>query len=227
MGKSKILCLHGGGSNNEVTQFQTAGLELSSRADCHYLHGEFAHDGFSTCNHSPRTWNPLAPHQTNLCYPGLQNFVHGPFWTWSEASNNEQWEKSLESIAAYCRKEGPFDVVFGFSQGAAIITQFSYPAIWKERFGFRSCPWKSAILACGAAGNVANNCHVKIEIPSLHIMGSMDPYLAESKSLMDRWNTSSARTYLHQKGHEIDLLILSREEELAAILNNFLTNISP
>mmetsp|Transcript_28844 Transcript_28844/g.69685 ORF Transcript_28844/g.69685 Transcript_28844/m.69685 type:complete len:205 (-) Transcript_28844:25-639(-) len=202
MGKSKILCLHGGGSNNEVTQFQTAGLKLSSRADCHYLH---------------------APHQANRCYPGLQKFVDGPFWTWSEASDSEQWDKSLESIAEYCRKEGPFDAVFGFSQGAAIITQFSYPVIWKERFGFPSCPWKSAILACGgAASNVVNDHQVKIDIPSLHIMGSADPYLAESKALLEWWTAGSARTYTHQKGHEIELLILSREEELGTILNEFL-----
>ncbi|CAJ1945659.1 unnamed protein product [Cylindrotheca closterium] len=208
MRKSKILCLHGGRSNNDVTQFQTAGLKLSTRADCHYLH---------------------APHEANRCYPGLENFVSPPFWTWSEASDSasEQWDKSLESIAEYCRKEGPFDAVFGFSQGAAMITQFSYPSIWKERFGFRSCPWKSAILACGgAASNVANDYQAKIDIPSLHIMGSADPYLAESKLLLERWTDGSARTYTHQKGHEIDLMILSREEELAIVLDEFLISMS-
>lgn len=169
--------------------------------------------------------NIPAPHQTNRCYPGLDRFVDGPFYTWSEASDSEQWEKSLESIAEYCRREGPFDVAFGFSQGAAIITHFSYPVIWKERFGCRSCPWKSVILACGGAvNNVTIDHHLKIDIPSLHIMGSIDPYLAESKVLLHRWTSRSARSYAHKKGHEIDLLILSREQELAIMLDDFLIN---
>lgn len=166
---------------------------------------------------------PLAPHVAKRCYPGLDQFVDGPFYTWSKSADSDPWDKSLEVIAEYCRKEGPFDVVFGFSQGAAIVTQFSYPIIWKERFGFKSCPWKSAILACGgAARNVTIDHPMKIDIPSLHIMGSADPYMEESRDLLELWSSGSKRSYTHQKGHEIDLLILSREEELATILDEFL-----
>ena len=38
--KLKILCLHGGGSNNDITMFQIIGLGLRSLAECELLHGK-------------------------------------------------------------------------------------------------------------------------------------------------------------------------------------------
>eukprot|EP00980_Cylindrotheca_fusiformis_P020321 scaffold7344_cov145-Cylindrotheca_fusiformis.AAC.19 len=205
MGKARILCLHGGGSNDAVTEFQTAALKLGKRAECHYLH---------------------APHETTTCYPGLDQFVEGPFYTWADSScSDSSWEESLDYLAQFLKDQDPFDGVYGFSQGVAVITSFSHPRIWKDRYGMESCPWKCAVLACGGASEHCQQLSGSLlpDIPSFHIFGKMDPYLPQSRELEQRWSDDVHKvTCTHQKGHEIDLFILNREKELGHLLADFL-----
>jgi hypothetical protein len=170
-----------------------------------------------------------APHIASTCYPGLDQFVEGPFYTWADDSSRGDesccWDQSLDYLAKFLKENGPFDGVYGFSQGVAMITNFSHPSIWQDRFGMDSCPWKSAILACG--GGASGSCCAAmdsrpIRIPSLHIFGAVDPYQSDGHKLEQYWATEHKTTYTHQKGHEIDLLILNREKKLDRLLTDFL-----
>ncbi|KAL7537053.1 hypothetical protein ACHAXR_007558 [Thalassiosira sp. AJA248-18] len=201
MTKPRILCLHGGGSNNDITVFQTGGLKLAAYGmECVFLH---------------------APHVVNYCYPGLNRLSNGPFYVWANpmAGSSEQgcqWDDSMDYIAKFCKEHGPFDGVYGFSQGTAVITTFSHPNIWKDKFQMKECPWKFAILACGGAS-------FQISIPrddpaisfsSFHIFGARDPHLNDSKSIAEYWDSSKKETYTHGRGHEIDLQMGHREGAL-------------
>ena len=219
MSKPRILCLHGGGSNNDITPFQTQGLKLSARMECVYLH---------------------APHVMEYCYPGLDRFSDGPFYAWAVPSMNpllfvaalfgktssdqeDQWDQSLECIAKFCEKNGPFDGVYGFSQGAAIITNFSHPKIWKDRFHMKCCPWNFAILACGGASQYLTITEgTTIDLPSFHIYGGRDWLLVDSKKIANYWDPSQKVTHTHGRGHEIDIQMNKREKEMMVKLNDFL-----
>lgn len=160
MPKPKILCLHGGGSNSDITVFQTMGLSLTKHMECMYVD---------------------APHIVNYCYPGLNRLSDGPFRVWamphgaSESDQQSQWDQSLQFLADYCNEHGPFEGVYAFSQGTAMITSMSHPSIWKERFNMESCPWKFAICACGGASfqiSIPKDISVPLKIPSFHIFGA-------------------------------------------------------
>jgi hypothetical protein len=206
--KPRLLCLHGAGSNGEIAAFQTAGLDLQNRFVCVYLR---------------------APHTTRPA-PGLEHFSEGPFHAWADASRSasdqeDQWDESLGCIAEYCKGENPFDGVYGFSQGASIITDFSHTGVWKTRFGMKACPWKFAILACGAGGyriNTPRAGSTAIDIPSFHIFGKKDNLLNGSRAVAEYWAPSRRVTHTHDRGHEIDMQMHVREKEMMKKLNTFL-----
>jgi len=205
--KTRILCLHGGASNNDITAFQTMGLKLGSRMECIYLN---------------------APHLSRCCYPGLDRLSDGPWYIWSDISKGlehqeDQWDESLEHLAKYCKENGPFDGVYGFSQGTAIITDFSHPNIWKDKFKMKSCPWKFAILACGGASHqVTLKRGMTVKIPSFHIWGKKDRILNDSKTIAEYWDPPMRITHSHGRGHEIDVQMCHREGEMMEKLSKFL-----
>ena len=83
------------------------------------------------------------PHIVAKSGYGLDQLSDGPLLRLSDPTKNvyeqeEMWERSLDYIADYCRKSDDnynannhrgctFDGIFGFSQGAAIITNFCHP----------------------------------------------------------------------------------------------------
>ena len=191
--------------------YQVSGLQLNKQMECVYLH---------------------APHvcsNNNNVNPGLQVFSDGPFYNWADNSKSletqeDQWQESLEYIAKYCNENGPFDGIYGFSQGAAIVTNFSHPKIWRDAFNMKECPWKFAICACAAAPHhiTISKSDQPISIPSFHIFGNKDRHLVNSKMISQYWNQSQMITHTHNRGHEIDMQMHTREKEMIVKLNDFL-----
>ena len=162
------------------------------------------------------------------CYPGLGVYSKGPWYIWADPTRSlsdqeEQWDESLEYVAKFCNENGPFDGVYGFSQGSAMITNFSHPKIWKERFHMKCCPWNFAILACGGASQYLTITKgMNIEMPSFHIFGKKDYLLADSKKIADYWDPAQKATHTHGGGHEISVQMSVTEKEMIAKLNIFL-----
>jgi len=207
--KPRILCLHGAGSNNMVTSYQIEGLKLTNRFDCVFIH---------------------APHAT-ACAAGLDEIITGPFYSWADLFKAEvdleaQWHTSFDVIAKYCAENGPFDGVYGFSQGVAIVTNFSHPSIWKDRFQMEKCPWNFAILACGSYGSLMTiGTEIPISLPSFHILGREDIFYDQSKALLTYWDSFHKVISTHARGHEIDMFIWTREKHMMILLDNFLAKL--
>ena len=56
-------------------------------------------------------------------------------------------EKALKGVLAYIERYGPYDGLYGFSQGAAVVTALSKPGV-AEGFGSKRT-WRFVICACG------------------------------------------------------------------------------
>ena len=172
-----------------------------------------------------------APHISDG-FPSFDGQIAGPFYCWAdilqrpaipEAILEGQWDESLDCLAQFCIENGPFDGVYGFSQGALLVTNFSDPTIWKDRFQMEKCPWNFAILACGAGGNmmtIGNDTFAKL--PSFHLLGEKDPLINQSEAISKCWDPFQKVTHTHDSGHEVDLLMWTRETELMASLYGFL-----
>jgi pimeloyl-ACP methyl ester carboxylesterase len=233
MKQHQILCLHGRHSNNDITEIQIHALQLPKRVQCVSLHGKTSkstsfiflfprHD----VAHTPIMFK--APHTTPTCFSALHAYSEGPWYAWdsvTETAVSKPLEESLKYLAKFLKENGPFDGVYGFSQGVAMITNFSHPSIWRDRFQFERCPWNFAILACGGAStcmSLDKDDSRTIEIPSFQIFGARDPIKPDSHVLERYWDASRKITYTHRKGHEIDLQILRVEKSLKSLLDNFL-----
>lgn len=177
----------------------------------------------------------LAPHEVDTCYPGVDQFSDPPFRSWAVDADPTKWEQSLEFLADHIRTHGPYDGIYGFSQGGALATEFCHSRTWKDRFGFSHCPFSFAVLACAASSqhltlppppiiSPSNESEEDafIEIPSVHVMGKDDKHLPKSKLLARYWKPSMQALYTHKGGHIIDMQMIRREQELGVIMKNFL-----
>ena len=105
--RPRLLALHGAKSNNDVTKMQLDNLQITSKvADIVYLHGKL---------------------EVEEGDPALSELVHGPFFSWiDEAGGSEEVRASLiaavQHVMVAVQQLGPFDGIFGFSQGGIIAS---------------------------------------------------------------------------------------------------------
>eukprot|EP00308_Calcidiscus_leptoporus_P011576 CAMPEP_0119370154 /NCGR_PEP_ID=MMETSP1334-20130426/16552_1 /TAXON_ID=127549 /ORGANISM="Calcidiscus leptoporus, Strain RCC1130" /LENGTH=2388 /DNA_ID=CAMNT_0007387159 /DNA_START=53 /DNA_END=7219 /DNA_ORIENTATION=- len=106
--KPRLLALHGSGSNDSVTKRQLSNIGIDEELfEIHYMQG------------------PLAV----AAGIGLEHFAEGPFFSWYSAeSTGEEVLAMLASVTTYIYKN-QIDCVFGFSQGAAVISAVLQPDI--------------------------------------------------------------------------------------------------
>ena len=218
----RILCLHGHGSNNDITDIQLQGLALQAR------HGV-------SCDLLEAHLDSTA--QT----PTLELFSERPFRTWFRwylptggPFATSTLDDSLDRIMEVVDSNGPYDGVYGFSQGAFVCTALCNPTVWRDRFGRTQCPFQFAILANSGMSDRLTTCQIasapatkpmrkKLEfpvaIPSLHLVGAKDWYKegqVRHASLFE-----AAMIYEHANGHEIPLR-LAQDNDLASAIAEFL-----
>ena len=154
----KILALHGNGSNKIITKLQLQNLELNDQDyDITYLNG---------------TIQVKSP---DIRLSELTGLVEGPWYSWLPPKSD--WENldhrallqsiccAIESVLLAIEIHGPFDAIYGFSQGGYIASLVNNlpndPALLdavqsymgrETQFNINSnIPFKTSIYACAGA----------------------------------------------------------------------------
>lgn len=166
----KILALHGRGSNNDITTIQLTSLECPTRCVADLL---------------------SAPHDAGPQSGVFRMLSNRPFHEWGYA------EEPLRGVLAYIETHGPFDGLYGFSQGAAVVTALSKPGV-AEGFGSKRT-WRFVICACGVPPPGGGT----VDLPSLQISGATDPFRAASRALAGVYENPVLLE--HAGGHELPL----------------------
>ena len=135
----KILALHGRGSNNDITAIQLSSLEVPTRCVADLL---------------------SAPHDSSPQSDVFHMLSNREFHQWGHD------EDALKGVLAYIERYGPYDGLYGFSQGAAVVTALSKPGV-AEGFG-SARTWRFVICACGVPPPGDGT----VDLPSLQISGS-------------------------------------------------------
>ncbi|KAI7906983.1 serine hydrolase-domain-containing protein [Cokeromyces recurvatus] len=123
----------------------------------------------------------------------IAELEHEPFGWWYAPSYKPTqngffvgFKESVEYFKNILLKEGPFDGILGFSQGAcfaALLTEMlenrsSFPELISPEFNH--APFKFSILVAGfkptmqEATNVLLNKESKVKTPSMHFIGDLD-----------------------------------------------------
>ncbi|KAF1985909.1 alpha/beta-hydrolase [Aulographum hederae CBS 113979] len=95
----RVLCLHGSGTNAAIFASQTAAFRNKLPKDEYKF---FFFDG---------------PVETDA-EPGLR--FPGPYFCWYNTPTSIKWARAQRAVYDIIEKNGPFDCVMGFSQGAAV-----------------------------------------------------------------------------------------------------------
>ena len=108
-GRPRILCLHGRGSNNDITRFQMVHTRLCEHADCDLLHSPLADYAYSSDFH-------------------LLSALPFHAW-WHGTLDGKRLARVLRLVLRYVERHGPYDGLYGFSQGAALVSLLSRPGM--------------------------------------------------------------------------------------------------
>eukprot|EP00900_Chrysochromulina_parva_P005082 jgi/Chrpa1/14575/Chrysochromulina_OHIO_Genome00021918-RA len=218
--KLRVLCLHGHGSNNDITQLQLIGLALRE------IHGV-------SCDVVEATIEASAQNST------LEMLSERPFRTWfrwwmlgTNIFATTSLDESLEQLMQVVERYGPYDGLYGFSQGAFMCSVLCNPAAWRGRFGLDKCPFRFVILANAGMSDTLPSITVAVApphlratielpnaLPSLHLIGAQDWMRASQERHAGFYEAPTV--YTHAKGHEIPMR-LREDRELQRTLASFL-----
>ena len=235
----RLLCLHGYGSNNDITHMQITHLQLRELhgVSCDFLHAE-----------------EEVMAQDSVFYDFSEKPFHSWFnYSWLKTGKNGvgapggSLYKSLQRIMSVYAKHGPYDGIYGFSQGGFMAAALCNPTVYNGLFGYEQCPFRFAILACAALSDTLTQVEVAqrppaatdepvdakavkavapLQLPvasstcaSLHIIGQRD--WVKSSSLAHVKHFEDSTSYTHAYGHEMPMK-LYEDEKLIAIVRGFL-----
>ena len=134
-----------------------------------------------------------------------------------------------------------YDAVYGFSQGATLVTLLSHACVRNEVLEvlnlppMQHLPWKFVISACAANTELPKNLRrrygfdysAQIALPSIHILGLSDLRLGQSQSIMkDYYDTEHAFPIYLNSGHGVPASTKKLGYILDEIINWFLLSIT-
>mmetsp|Transcript_85758 Transcript_85758/g.246163 ORF Transcript_85758/g.246163 Transcript_85758/m.246163 type:complete len:237 (-) Transcript_85758:157-867(-) len=211
----RLLCLSGHASKRDVTECQAMVLELERHGmELDYLDGPFE---------TPTALDPT-----------IQDQIPGPFYVWSDAPRGRHSRETLragvEHVLRYVASHGPFDGIYGFSNGgliAALATEAMEQALAAGGGSAASpvpvfkelgtpAPWRFVILACGSCILEEEGERPKLRTPSLHLVGAKDQILARSLRLREMFEISDLYE-MPYAGHCVPIACIEDLELKAAL----------
>ncbi|KAL2830267.1 serine hydrolase FSH [Aspergillus cavernicola] len=190
----RFLCLHGGNTSGEIFEIQSGGISQSLAAAGHsftYINGRL----------------------NSECEPELKGIVPPPFYTHypRDIAPGEDLLKAIEYTHRIISRDGPFDAVMGFSQGAALA--FSLLVHHAEKNGPSAPPlFKAAVFICAGAPydlsgrtvfRLPEGAESPVKIPTVHIVGKQDSLYSQGVMLYELCDPSVAEFYDHGSKHMI------------------------
>lgn len=197
MSKLKILCLHGYRQNDHVFREKTGALRklIKGKADFVFV---------------------SAPH----VIPEAENLQRSPEqcergWWFSrddrsynaldETDINTGYDESISFILQVLARDGPFDGMLGFSQGASLLSLLVHLQQTKPKL-FECKSFRFAIFISGFKSLITSHQHcysTPLHLPSFHIMGSGDHVIPPLSSEQLTLQFPSATAYRHTGGHYV------------------------
>ena len=214
--KPRMLCLHGWRSCPEATEMQLQHLNLLDRFTVEHVPAPFA---------SKKAENPEIEKLAKEFYSWIKR--NSSDKKLNPKDEKHELHESLLAVLQFClERNHVYDMVYGFSQGALIVTLLSHNhirhALLKELhrrdktidtslFQYQP-PWKLVLLACAAHRDSAwKHEHSEqplpgsLAVPSVHLIGDEDLLHKDDSRKMARFFEKEARLIitLDQVGHEL------------------------
>uniref|UniRef100_A0A0R3RUQ6 FSH1 domain-containing protein n=1 Tax=Elaeophora elaphi TaxID=1147741 RepID=A0A0R3RUQ6_9BILA len=198
--KLKILCLHGYQQSAAVFRNKSGSFRSPMKKYVDFVFMDAPHE--VEWEHAPETGNDtisecVAPADCRGWW-----YVSKRFHT-RKVKDHEGFEESVRAVVDFARKEGPFDGILGFSQGATLA--FLLSAL--KRKGDVDIDFKFLILISGFPSR--NPVHQKLNemaqpnLPCLHVYGETDKIVSHelSAKLVELFDEDMVVVVEHPGGH--------------------------
>ncbi len=196
--------IHALESDGTATFYFTEGpIESSLPPGFEDFFGEPPHRSF----HGPDTFTSFGSMVHNSTPSSLEDAIY-------HSKHNLGHEAIVEAITTLghlIETEGPFDGILGFSEGSSIAATFLADHLTKSRAAGKDSMLKLGIFWGGLPPSTADGKRWFLpstdgqifDLPTLHIIGSRDPFLATAMLLYNLCEPNSATLFDHGKGHII------------------------
>lgn len=241
--QKKILALHGRGSNNIITKLQLQNLELNGQDyNVTYLEGS------------------IQVNQPDSLLTELNGVVEGPWFSWLPSQSDwgnldasvllQSICRAIESVLLTIEEYGPFDAIYGFSQGgyivnlvnnlpndAALLEAVQCYMGRKIKFNINlNLPFKTTIYACSGGSipiedmrklsGLPNNVEKYSQGKAIHLIGQFDALKPWSESLVLQNHNPNTQIFYLPSDHEISSAVpkLVKDEIKRSISNDSIEN---
>ncbi|KAF3356451.1 hypothetical protein VdG1_03731 [Verticillium dahliae VDG1] len=227
----KFLCLPGAYGSSDKFQVQLAPIlkELTDdgTATFHFVHGPciaVPPEGFEEYFGQPPYYRFIEPDQDveisddEDVLTRIRDFpdCESPEDTMRElmregASSGKSIDQAIKYLSDIVAKRGPFDGIIGYSEGATVAATMMLHEQRRQQQSGATPLFKYGIFFAGWPPVDPTNYSVllsdqteeRIESRTLHIIGSLDPYLDGSMALYNVCDPDSAYLFDHAKGHTL------------------------
>ena len=125
--------------------------------------------------------------------------------------------QSIIDMKRLIERDGPFDVLLGFSQGATLCALMSALLLQREVADATSPllatmpdlsglpPWRAVVLMCGVfpeSALIPNFERHRMPMAALHVLGKQDVHYPSGRKLVDCFVGDSGHIFEHDGGHE-------------------------
>ncbi|KAL4958143.1 serine hydrolase FSH [Aspergillus filifer] len=190
----RFLCLHGGSTSGEIFEIQSGGLTQPLEAaghKFHFINGRLDSD----------------------CEPELKGIVPPPFYNHypRDCAPGPDLQAAITYTLRTIEREGPFDAVMGFSQGAALAYALLEHDYRTRKEGAKPL-FKAAVFICAGmpydpsgkeSARLEKEGEHVVRIPTAHIVGKQDALFEQGKKLYGLCEPGSAELYDHGGKHMI------------------------
>ena len=238
--KLKILCLHGYEQNIDSFRKKTGSLRRAGKSHVSEFvfldapHNALVRDGADEAAGNYAWYLPQTINNDDTMPKFFEDDSQSnddsskSSRSWSLPLDESTWHASLEHIGKCFKEQGPFDGVFGFSQGAATaaaLCQLQMAKNLKQPLNF--IDFKFAIFISGfipSHGLYIGNEDIDTSMPlskfnSLHISGKTDEIIKpiRSKALVNKFSNNNNQHVEHSGGH-----LVPSEKHVRDALKEFL-----
>lgn len=157
--------------------------------------------------------------QTGEAFTTYVPLIHSPdfasledaIYSFQHFSSPVATSEAIETLSHLLETEGPFDGVLGFSEGSSLAATLLVDHLKKSRAAGKDSMLKLGIFwgglppltKDGKRWYLPRTDGQMFDLPTIHIIGAMDPFLAAGMLLYNLCDPNTAILFDHGKGHQI------------------------
>ncbi len=196
--------IHALESDGTATFYFTEGpVEMSSPIGYEDFFGAPPHKTFQT----EESFAAILSMLINSTYPSLEDAIYD----FKDYPGHGAILEAIETLSHLLETEGPFDGILGFSEGSGLAATLLADHVAKRRGAGKDSMFKLGIFWGGVPPFTADGKRWYLprhdgqvfDLPTIHVIGATDPFLAAGMLLYNLCNPDSATLFDHGKGHQV------------------------